>query len=68
VADPRRSDRLKLAFVAVLTITLLAGLAQVMMASCWTVPTPIQTSVFEAMGFAWKAGIGVIFGLGGRAA
>jgi hypothetical protein len=52
-------------FIAVLLITLLAGLAQVVMASYWMTPTPTQQSVFEAMGFAWKAGLGLIFSVFG---
>jgi hypothetical protein len=39
------------------------------MAGFWTTPTPNQQSAFEAIGFAWKAGIGAIFGLlGGKVA
>ena len=54
-------------FRGVLFITLGAGIAQVAMAAFWTVPTAVQLSVIESMGFAWKAGIGAIFGmLGGK--
>ena len=62
------SPTFKLIFLSVLGITIAAGIAQIIMASFWKVPTPPQQSVFDAMGFAWKAGIGAIFGLlGGKA-
>jgi hypothetical protein len=57
----------KMVFVAVFVITLGGGIAQIMMASAWTVTTANEQSVFEGMGFAWKSGIGAIFGLlGGK--
>jgi hypothetical protein len=59
----------KLIFLTVVGITLLAGVAEIVMAGFWTTPTPNQQSAFEAIGFAWKAGIGAIFGLlGGKVA
>jgi hypothetical protein len=37
------------------------------MASIWGKPSAQQEQVFEAMGFAWKAGFGAIVGLlGGK--
>jgi hypothetical protein len=37
------------------------------MASSWGAPTASQKEVFDAMGFAWKAGFGAIVGLlGGK--
>jgi hypothetical protein len=57
----------KMVFITVTVITVSAGAAQVMMAMGWQQPTPNEQSVFEAMGFTWKAGIGAIFGLlGGK--
>src|SRR3974377_1400578 len=52
------SPRFKLIFIAVLAITILAGLAEIVMASIWISPTGLQQSVFSAMDFAWKAGLG----------
>jgi len=58
----------KMIFFAVLTLTILAGIAQIALAGIWPTPTSNQQSAFEAFGFAWKAGIGAIFGLlGGKA-
>jgi hypothetical protein len=57
----------KLVFVAVLAITALSGIAQIVMASLWEKPTNLQQEVFSAMGFAWKVGFGAIVGLlGGK--
>jgi hypothetical protein len=53
----------KLIFLTVVGITILAGAVEVLLAGVWTAPSPNQQSAFEAMGFAWKAGIGAIFGL-----
>ena len=54
-------------FWTVVAITIAAGIEHVILAGIWEKPTPNQQSAFEAMGFAWKAGIGAIFGLlGGR--
>ena len=54
-------------FRGVLFITIGAGVAQIIMAAFWTAPTTVQLSVIESMGFAWKAGIGAVFGmLGGK--
>ena len=60
VATPQM---LTLVFLAVVAITILAGFAQVAMASVWTSPTQAQMSVIESMGFAWKAGIGAILAM-----
>jgi hypothetical protein len=55
-------------FWTVVVITVAAGIVHVILAGIWITPTPNQQSAFEAMGFAWKAGIGAIFGLlGGNA-
>jgi hypothetical protein len=60
------SRHFKLVFISVLAITVLAGLAEIVMASIWgTSPTQLQLEVFSAMGFAWKAGFGAIIGLFG---
>jgi hypothetical protein len=60
--------RFKLVFGAVVAITVLAGIAEIAMASIWTTPTEFQHEVFSAMDFAWKAGFGAIVGLlGGKA-
>jgi hypothetical protein len=57
----------KLVFLTVLGLTVVAFIAQVVMAAIWDKPTPNQQAVFEAAAFAWKAGIGAIFGLlGGK--
>jgi hypothetical protein len=57
----------KMAFLTVVAITVLAGVTEIILAGRWTEPTANQQSAFEAMGFAWKAGIGAIFGLlGGK--
>lgn len=59
----------KLILVAVIAITLLSGAADIVLAGIWEHPTPNQQSAFEAMGFAWKSGLGALFGLvGGKAA
>jgi hypothetical protein len=64
-SQPQRS--FKLVFLTVVGITVLAGVAEIVMAAVWTNPTPDQQSTFEAAGFGWKAGIGAIFGLlGGK--
>jgi hypothetical protein len=61
------SPTFKLVFLSVLGITVFAGLAEIAMAIAWTSPTANQQATFEAIGFAWKAGIGAIFGLlGGK--
>jgi hypothetical protein len=54
-------------FLSVLGITIAAGIVQIVLATVWTAPTPNQQTTFEAMGFAWKVGIGAIVGLlGGK--
>ena len=56
----------KMIFVVMTGITIGAGVAQIIMAQSWG-PNPYgnEQQVFDAMGFAWKTGIGVIFGLVG---
>jgi hypothetical protein len=62
------SPHFKMIFLAVLALTILAGLALITLASIWTSPTELQKQAFSAMDFAWKAGLGAIFGLlGGKA-
>ena len=57
----------KLVFLTITGITVVAGLGQVLMAMEWDKVSANQQSVFEAAGFAWKTGIGAIFGLlGGK--
>jgi hypothetical protein len=57
----------KLIFLTVFIITLLAGLAEIIMAIEWEPMTNHQQTVFDAMDSTWKAGVGVIFGLiGGK--
>lgn len=59
--------KFKLIFLSVLTITILCGVGDIIMALIWSAPTPNQQSTFDALGFAWKAGVGAIFGLlGGK--
>jgi len=58
-------------FLSVLSLTLLSGFAQIILAIEFPPtpdhPNPNMQSVFEAVGFAWKAGVGAIFGLlGGK--
>jgi hypothetical protein len=69
---PRRatiSPTFKLVFLTATVITIAAGATSVALALSWPTTTPNQQSVFEAMGFAWKAGLGAIFGLlGGKLA
>jgi hypothetical protein len=55
----------RLVFFTVVGLTLVSGLGEITMAAVWTNPTADQQSAFEAIDFAWKAGIGVIFGLFG---
>lgn len=57
----------KMTFIAVLALTVVAGLAEVIMAAAWGTPTANQQTAFQAADFAWKAGVGAIFGLlGGK--
>jgi len=57
----------KIVFLAVFAITLISGIAQILMALAWDEPTGNQQAVFEGFGFAWKAGIGAVIGLlGGK--
>jgi len=57
----------KLVFLSVLGITILCGVGVIVLASLWVAPTDPQKSAIEAVGFAWKAGLGAIFGLlGGK--
>lgn len=59
----------KWALIMVVGITVLSGILVIALAGIWPAPTPNQQSAFEAFGFAWKAGIGAIFGLvGGKVA
>jgi hypothetical protein len=55
----------KLVFLSVLGVTVISGLLQVYIANSWPTPSPNQQATFESFGFAWKAGLGVVFGLMG---
>ena len=55
----------KLAVIIVLLITVLSGIAEIILANVWLNPTSNQQSAFEGFSFAWKAGIGAILGLVG---
>jgi hypothetical protein len=59
----RNSLPLKLVFKAVLIVTIGSGLGDALIAYIWTDPTHNQQEIFDAFNFAWKAGIGAIFGL-----
>jgi hypothetical protein len=59
----RNSLPLKLVFKAALIVTIGFGLADALIAYIWTDPTHNQQEIFDAFNFAWKAGIGAIFGL-----
>jgi hypothetical protein len=57
----------KLVFLSILAITILSGIGEIALAIQWPTPTANQQSAFDAVGFAWKAGVGAIFGLlGGK--
>jgi hypothetical protein len=57
----------KWSLITVVAITVLSGLATIVIAGIWVHPTPDQQTTFEGFSFAWKAGIGAIFGLiGGK--
>jgi hypothetical protein len=76
-AEPRRSAEtksryvsanFKMVFLVVAAITVLSGVASIVLAGWWLTPTQNEQNVFDSMGFAWKAGIGAILGLiGGKA-
>jgi hypothetical protein len=57
----------KTVFLTVTFITVGAIVAQIGLAYIWENPTANQQQAFDGLGFAWKAGIGAIFGLlGGK--
>src|SRR5690348_10490900 len=57
----------KIVVIAAITITVLAGGAEIILASLWTNPTPNQQTAFTAMDTVLKAGVGAIIGLlGGK--
>lgn len=63
----KASSTFTLIFAAVFVITVLSGIAQIVMAIYWEHPTSPQQEVFSAMGYAWKIGFGAIVGLlGGK--
>jgi hypothetical protein len=63
----RDSFPFKPIFWSVFAITVGSGVVNILIAYLWTDPTHNQQAMFEAFDFAWKAGIGAIFGLlGGR--
>jgi hypothetical protein len=55
----------KLVFLTVVGITIAAAVVQIVFAVALEHPTHETDSIFETMGFAWKSGLGVIFGLMG---
>jgi hypothetical protein len=58
----------KIILVIVTLLTAGAGLADIVMAANWIHPTPMQQSIFDSMGNAWKMGFGGLLGLlGGKA-
>jgi hypothetical protein len=57
----------KWTFIVVVLLTVLSGIATIVLASIWIHPTPNQQTTFDSFAFAWKVGIGAIFGLlGGK--
>lgn len=51
----------------VTTMTILAGLAQMVLAERWLQPTPNEQSAYDAMAAVWKLGFGGLLGLlGGK--
>lgn len=61
------SSPFKMVFLTVVVITLVSGASEILLAGFWITPSANQQSAFEAVGFAWKAGIGALFGLlGGK--
>jgi hypothetical protein len=62
------SANFKMVFLVVAAITVLSGIASIVLAGWWLTPTQNEQNVFDSMSFAWKAGIGAILGLiGGKA-
>lgn len=59
--------RFTLVFLSMLMVTVLCLASQVLLAALWPEPTQNQQGVSDALGFAWKTGLGSIVGLlGGR--
>jgi hypothetical protein len=55
-------------FLSVLVVTVLCLTGQVLLAALWPDPSDNQQAVSDALGFAWKTGLGSIVGLlGGKA-
>jgi len=68
-APPAALSTFKLVFVSVLVVTVLCLIGQVLLAALWPQPTLNQQGVSDALGFAWKTGLGSIVGLlGGKVA
>lgn len=58
----------KMVFLTVVALTVLSGLVEIALAVVWIKPTENQQEVFDGFGFAWRAGVGALFGLlGGKA-
>ena len=57
------SHNYKLLILVTAAITVASGLAEIILAAVWSNPTANQQTAFAAMDFAWKAGIGALFGL-----
>jgi hypothetical protein len=53
----------KLLILVTVAIAVASGLAEIILAAVWSNPTANQQTAFAAMDFAWKAGIGALFGL-----
>ncbi len=51
----------------VTVMTVLAGVAQMVLAERWSQPNPNEQNVFDTMATAWKMGFGALIGLlGGK--
>jgi hypothetical protein len=57
------SERFFLIFCATCVLTLVTGGTQVSLAYAWLEPSPLQISIIESLGSAWKTGVGAIFAL-----
>lgn len=69
VQRPPASSSFKMVFISVLVVTVLCLVSQVLLAALWPQPTLNQQGVSDALGFAWKTGLGSIVGLlGGKVA
>jgi hypothetical protein len=61
------SPHFKIVFLSIFALTIASGIGQVILAIFFSAMSADLHSVFEGLGFAWKSGIGAIFGLlGGK--